>query len=64
MNFYAFFSHFSDFFSHRRPASVLVDIRACLSLTLFITISSQRKHRFSDDKPFTTSAPVVHSWLL
>ena len=41
-------------------AAVLVGIRADESLNRFMTISSQRKQRFADDKPWTTSAPGGH----
>lgn len=57
MSFEAFVSHFAEWFSQRRPAAVLVGIRADESLNRFMTISSQRKQRFADDKPWTTSAP-------
>jgi predicted phosphoadenosine phosphosulfate sulfurtransferase len=43
---------------------VLVGIRADESLNRFITISSQRKQRFADDKPWTTSAPGGHAWYI
>lgn len=61
MSFEAFVSHFAEWFSQRRPAAVLVGIRADESLNRFMTISSQRKQRFADDKPWTTSAPGGHA---
>jgi predicted phosphoadenosine phosphosulfate sulfurtransferase len=63
MSFENFVREFADWFSASRPAAVLVGIRADESLNRFITISSQRKQRFADDKPWTTSAGgprVVH----
>jgi predicted phosphoadenosine phosphosulfate sulfurtransferase len=57
MSFENFVREFADWFSASRPAAVLVGIRADESLNRFITISSQRKQRFADDKPWTTSAP-------
>ncbi|MGR8968528.1 phosphoadenosine phosphosulfate reductase, partial [Klebsiella pneumoniae] len=64
MSFEAFVSHFAEWFSQRRPAAVLVGIRADESLNRFMTISSQRKQRFADDKPWTTSAPGGHAWYI
>ncbi len=43
---------------------MLVGIRADESLNRFMTISSQRKQRFADDKPWTTSAPGGHAWYI
>ena len=63
MSFEAFVSHFAEWFSQRRPAAVLVGIRADESLNRFMTISSQRKQRFADDKPWTTSAPGGHAYI-
>lgn len=40
---------------------MMVGIRADESLNRFMTISSQRKLRFADDKPWTTSAPGGHT---
>lgn len=51
MSFESFVSHFAEWFSQRRPAAVLVGIRADESLNRFMAISSQRKQRFADDKP-------------
>ncbi|STU11128.1 co-activator of prophage gene expression IbrA [Klebsiella pneumoniae] len=64
MSFEAFVSHFAEWFSQRRPAAVLVGIRADESLNRFMTISSQRKQRFADDKPWTTSVPGGHAWYI
>lgn len=62
MNFETFVREFADWFSHHRPAAVLVGIRADESLNRFMSISSRRKQRFADDKPWTTAAPGGHSW--
>lgn len=64
MSFESFVSHFAERFSQRRPAAVLVGIRADESLNRFMAISSQRKQRFADDKPWTTSAPGGHAWYI
>ncbi len=64
MSFESFVSHFAEWFSQRRPAAVLVGIRADESLNRFMAISSQRKQRFADDKPWTTSAPGGHAWYI
>ena len=41
----------------KRPAAVMVGIRADESYNRFLAIASARKQRFSDDKPWTTVAP-------
>lgn len=64
MSFETFVREFADWFSQNRPAAVMVGIRADESLNRFITISSQRKLRFADDKPSTTSAPGGHAWYI
>ena len=64
MSFETFVREFADWFSQNRPAAVMVGIRADESLNRFITISSQRKLRFADDKPWTTSAPGGHAWYI
>ncbi|WP_174508375.1 phosphoadenosine phosphosulfate reductase [Klebsiella oxytoca] len=62
MSFESFVREFADWFSHSRPAMVLIGIRADESLNRFMTISSRRKQRFADDKPWTTAAPGGHTW--
>ncbi|MDU4389614.1 MAG: phosphoadenosine phosphosulfate reductase [Klebsiella michiganensis] len=64
MSFERFVREFADWFSQNRPAAVMIGIRADESLNRFITISSQRKLRFADDKPWTTSAPGGHAWYI
>ncbi|MDU1458904.1 MAG: phosphoadenosine phosphosulfate reductase family protein, partial [Klebsiella sp.] len=64
MSFETFVREFADWFSQNRPAAVMVGIRADESLNRFIAISSQRKLRFADDKPWTTSAPGGHAWYI
>ncbi|MGM1326182.1 phosphoadenosine phosphosulfate reductase domain-containing protein, partial [Klebsiella michiganensis] len=64
MSFERFVREFADWFSQNRPAAVMIGIRADESLHRFITISSQRKLRFADDKPWTTSAPGGHAWYI
>ena len=61
MSFEEFVRDFADWFSQNRPAAMMVGIRADESLNRFMTISSQRKLRFADDKPWTTSAPGGHT---
>lgn len=64
MSFETFVREFADWFSRNRPAAIMIGIRADESLNRFITISSQRKLRFADDKPWTTSAPGGHAWYI
>lgn len=64
MSFEEFVRDFADWFSQNRPAAMMVGIRADESLNRFMTISSQRKLRFADDKPWTTSAPGGHTWYI
>ncbi|MFK3705122.1 putative phosphoadenosine phosphosulfate sulfurtransferase [Raoultella sp. BIGb0138] len=64
MNFETFVREFADWFAQNRPAAVLVGIRADESLNRFMTIASQRKQRFADDRPWTTSAPGGHAWYI
>lgn len=54
MSFEEFVRDFADWFSQNRPAAMMVGIRADESLNRFMTISSQHKLRFADDKPWTT----------
>ncbi|HDH0696908.1 TPA: DUF3440 domain-containing protein [Klebsiella aerogenes] len=64
MSFEEFVRAFADWFSQNRPAAVMVGIRADESLNRFMTISSRRKQRFADDKPWTTCAPGGHTWYI
>lgn len=49
--FERFVQLFAEWFSCQRPAAMLIGIRADESYNRFLTISSQRKQRFADDKP-------------
>jgi len=64
MSFELFVQKFADWFSQQRPAAVMVGIRADESYNRFLTIASQRKRRFADDKPWTTVAPGNHAWYI
>ena len=64
MTFEAFVRSFSDWFALHRPAAMLVGIRADESYNRFLTIANNRKHRFADDKPWTTTAPGGHAWYV
>lgn len=64
MSFELFVQKFADWFSQQRPAAVMVGIRADESYNRFLTIASQRKRRFADDKPWTTVAPGNHAWYV
>ncbi|XXD08001.1 phosphoadenosine phosphosulfate reductase [Klebsiella sp. R445] len=64
MSFEEFVRSFADWFSQNRPAAMMVGIRSDESLNRFRTISSQRKQRFADDKPWTTMAPGGHTWYV
>ena len=64
MTFELFVQKFAEWFSLQRPAAVMVGIRADESYNRFLTIASQRKRRFADDKPWTTVAPGNHAWYV
>lgn len=64
MTFEAFVRSFSDWFALHRPAAMLVGIRADESYNRFLTIANNRKQRFADDKPWTTTAPGGHAWYV
>ncbi len=64
MTFELFVQKFAEWFSQQRPAAVMVGIRADESYNRFLTIASQRKRRFADDKPWTTVAPGNHAWYV
>jgi predicted phosphoadenosine phosphosulfate sulfurtransferase len=64
MTFEAFVRAFSDWFAQKRPAAMMVGIRADESYNRFLTIANARKQRFADDKPWTTVAPGGHAWYI
>lgn len=64
MTFEAFVRAFSDWYAQRRPAAMMVGIRADESYNRFLTIANARKQRFADDKPWTTVAPGGHAWYI
>jgi Predicted phosphoadenosine phosphosulfate sulfotransferase len=64
ITFEDFVQKFAEWFSQQRPAAMLIGIRADESYNRFLTISSQRKQRFADDKPWTTFAPGGHAWYV
>ncbi|MTH44859.1 phosphoadenosine phosphosulfate reductase [Intestinirhabdus alba] len=64
MTFEQFVRDFADWFSEKRPAAVMVGIRADESYNRFIAIASQQKQRFADDKPWTTATPGGHAWYI
>ncbi len=43
----------------KRPAAMMIGIRADESYNRFVAIASLNKQRFADDKPWTTAAPGV-----
>lgn len=64
MTFEAFVSDFADWFANRRPAAMMIGIRADESYNRFLAIASARKMRFADDKPWTTATPRGHAWYI
>lgn len=62
MTFENFISDFADWFAMRRPAAVMVGIRADESLQRFLTIANKRKMSFATDKPWTCANPSGHAW--
>ncbi|WP_345725788.1 phosphoadenosine phosphosulfate reductase [Enterobacter cloacae] len=64
MTFESFVREFSDWFAKRRPAAMMIGIRADESYNRFLTIANARKQRFADDKPWTTVAPGGHAWYV
>lgn len=64
MTFEQFVRFFADWFSNKRPAAMLIGIRADESYNRFGAIASLQKQRFADDKPWTTSAPGGHTWYI
>lgn len=51
MTFEQFVREFADWFSNKRPAAMMIGIRADESYNRFVAIASLRKQRFADDKP-------------
>ena len=64
MTFEQFVREFADWFSNKRPAAMMIGIRADESYNRFVAIASLRKQRFADDKPWTTAAPGGHTWYI
>lgn len=64
MTFEVFVREFAEWYAQKRPAAVMVGIRADESYNRFLAIASARKQRFSDDKPPTTVAPGGHTVYL
>ncbi|EPI9443858.1 DUF3440 domain-containing protein [Escherichia coli] len=59
-----FVREFAEWFSQKRPAAMMIGIRADESYNRFVAIASLNKQRFADDKPWTTAAPGGHSWYI
>lgn len=64
MTFEQFVREFADWFSQKRPAAMMVGIRADESYNRFVAIANSQKQRFADDKPWTTAAPGGHTWYI
>ncbi|MGA5918762.1 phosphoadenosine phosphosulfate reductase [Escherichia coli] len=64
MTFEQFVRDFAEWFSQKRPAAMMIGIRADESYNRFVAIASLNKQRFADDKPWTTAAPGGHSWYI
>ncbi|MDT7487301.1 phosphoadenosine phosphosulfate reductase [Citrobacter koseri] len=62
MTFERFIVDFSEWFSGGNTAAILVGIRADESFQRFMSIASQRKMRFSQDKPWTTASSTGFAW--
>lgn len=56
MTFEDFISAFSTWFAGTKSSAILIGIRTDESLSRFLSISSQRKLRFANDKPWTTAS--------
>lgn len=54
MTFEQFVREFAEWFSQKRPAAMMIGIRADESYNRFVAIASLNKQRFADDKPWTT----------
>lgn len=64
MTFEQFVREFADWYSDKRPAAMMVGIRADESYNRFVAIANSRKQRFADDKPWTTAAHGGHTVYL
>lgn len=64
MTFEQFVRDFAEWFSEKRPAAMLIGIRADESYNRFVAIASLSKQRFADDKPWTTAAQGGHTWYI
>lgn len=51
MTFEQFVREFADWYSEKRPAGMMVGIRADESYNRFVAIANSQKQRFADDKP-------------
>ncbi len=51
MTFEQFVREFAEWFSQKRPAAMMIGIRADESYNRFVAIASLNKQRFADDKP-------------
>lgn len=63
MTFEQFVRDFAEWFSEKRPAAMLIGIRADESYNRFVAIASLSKQRFADDKPWTTAAQGGHTGI-
>lgn len=64
ITFESFVQKFAEWFSQQRPAAMLIGIRADESYNRFLAISSLRKQRFADDKPWSSATPGGHAWYI
>ena len=62
MSFEDFVSAFSEWFSTSNSAAVMIGIRADESYTRFLSIASNKKLRYADDKPWTTATAKGHAY--
>lgn len=62
MSFEEFVCEFSEWFSASHPAAIMIGIRADESYNRFLSIASNKKMRFADDKPWTTATPQGHAY--
>ena len=65
MTFRQFVREFAEWFSQKRPAAMMIGIRADESYNRFVAIASLNKQRFADDKPRTTRPhQAVTGWYI
>lgn len=62
ITFESFMPAFSDWYSNHQPCAMMIGIRTDESYTRFWAIASKRKHRFADDKPWTTGTISGHTY--